>query len=333
MDNAPMNSPIFIVGPHRGGSTLWHNLISMSPGIMRLADPRFLGRRGQRDFRFFLNTQAQNLSTPEDVSTLVGLCFSRKNIPGLEGSFWRFEGIPVVDDPELRKEVARRIMNSDRSVGAIAKILIEEITRFSGCERACMKFPVDVVHIPELLQWFPDCKIVHITRDPRALAVSKSNDPSGTAIKVVEHPRLAWLIRKLAVWSTIVKYRLSAKLHLQFKDLRNYRLFRYEDLLAEPERVLRELCEFIETDFSEEMLEPEKGRHEHQPSSLTGKRQKAFDPKAAIRWQTVISRIDYWLITSLTRGSMRKLGYNPKRHPIFREGEQFQRPAQRQTVS
>jgi hypothetical protein len=135
------------------------------------------------------------------------------------------------------------------------------------------------------------------------------------------------------VWLTIIQYRLSAELHLRFKKLSNYRLFRYEDLLAEPEKVLRELCEFIETDFSEEMLEPEKGRHEHQPSSLTGKRQKAFDPKAAIRWQTVISRVDYWLITSLTRGSMRKLGYNSKTHPIFREGERFQQPAQRQAVS
>ena len=67
-------------------------------------------------------------------------------------------------------------------------------------------------------------------------------------------------------------------MHLQLECLNNYRLFRYEDLLADPERVLRELCDFIETDFTEEMLEPQKGRHEHQPSSLTGKQQKAFDP-------------------------------------------------------
>jgi hypothetical protein len=315
--SSDLHSPIFIVGPHRAGSTLWHNLIAMCPGILRLADPRFLGRRGQRDFRFFLNTQARTLLTPEDVNTLVELCFSRKSIPGLEGAFWRFEGISAVDDLELRKDVARRIVDSDRSIGAIAKILIDAITRFSGCERACVKFPVDVAHIPELIKWFPDCKIVHITRDPRALAMSKSNDPSGTAIKVAEHPRFAWLVRKLAVCSTIAQYRLSAKLHPHFKNLTGYRLFRYEDLLAEPRRVLRELCNFIETDFTEEMLEPQKGRHEHQPSSLTGKRQKAFDPAAATRWRALISRPDYWLISLLTHTSMKKLGYNAKTHPIF----------------
>jgi hypothetical protein len=149
--------------------------------------------------------------------------------------------------------------------------------------------------------------------------MSKSNDPSGTAIKIVEHPHLGWLIRKVTVCLTIIQYRLSAKRHLQFKQLSNYRLFRYEDLLAEPGRVLRELCEFIEIDFREEMLEPQKGRHEHQPSSLTGKRQKAFDSAAATRWRTVISRADYWLISLLTRRSMKKVGYNPRTHPIFRE--------------
>ena len=66
--------------------------------------------------------------------------------------------------------------------------------------------------------------------------MSKSNDPSGTAIRLIEHPGFAWLTRKAAVCATITQYRLSAELHQQFKDLGNYRLFRYEDLLTNPER-------------------------------------------------------------------------------------------------
>jgi Sulfotransferase family len=325
-----MDSPIFIVGPHRSGSTVWHNLIAMCPGILRLTDPRFLGRPGQRDFKFFLNTQARDLSAEEDVDRMVGMCFSKKTIPGLEGAFWRFEGIQAAENPELRKEIARRIKDSNRSLGAIVRILLEEITRFSGYKRACVKFPVDVGHIPKLIEWFPNCKIVHITRDPRALAMSKSNDPSGTAIKVVEHPRLAWLIRKLAVGFTIRQYWLAAKLHGRFQVLGNYKLFQYEDLLAEPEKVLRELCDFIGVDFSEEMLEPEKGQHEHQPSSLTGQRQKAFDPEAATRWKRVISPIDNLVISFLTKGSMRKLGYTPRTHPIFGKSPQFHQAVQQQ---
>ena len=48
------------------------------------------------------------------------------------------------------------------------------------------------------------------------------------------------------------------ELHERFRDLGNYRLFRYEDLLTNPERVLRELCEFIETEFRRKCSSPRK---------------------------------------------------------------------------
>jgi len=313
-----MKPPIFIVGPHRSGSTLWHNLFAMCPGVMRLTDPRLLSDWRHKDFRYFLKTQVGDLANDQTVDKMVESCFSKKQLPGVDSTFWRFENVGAANKPELHQAISREVKQSDRSLGAIARILIEEITKFSGCERACVKFPVDVGHIPELLQWFPDCRIVHITRDPRAMAMSKTNDPSGTAIKVLAHPRLAWLIRKLSVWLVIAQYRGAARLHQRFQHHRNYKLFRYEDLLAEPEKTLRELCRFTGVEFSEALLHPEAGRHEHQPSSLTGKQKKSFDPTAAVRWQEVIPTFDKWLITSVTKRSMSMLGYDPASHPIFR---------------
>jgi hypothetical protein len=294
----------------------------MCPGVMRLTDPRFLSNTRHRDFRYFLRSGAGDLALDREVDKMVELCFAKKKLPGLDSTFWRFENIKAVEDAMLKREISRRIKQSDRSLGAIAKILVEEITRFGGCGRACVKFPVDIGHIPELLAWFPDCKIVHITRDPRAMAMSKTNDPSGTAQRVLKHPRLAWLIRKLNVYLVIAEYRHAARIHQQFQQRSNYTLFRYEDLLAEPEKTLKNLCQFIEEDFTEDLLHPEKGVHEHQPSSLTGKQQKAFDVDAALRWQDKIAALDKWLITILTRRSMKTLGYDPASHPIFRVNQQ-----------
>jgi hypothetical protein len=313
-----MKSPIFIVGPHRSGSTLWHNLVAMSPGIMRLTDPRFLSDGWHKDFAYFLRTQVGSLATDADVDRMVDLCFSRKPVPGLDGTLWQFDKIEVANNRDLQKEIKRRVKGSDRSLGAIARILLEELTRFGGCERVCVKFPVDVRHMGRLLEWFPECKIMHITRDPRAMAMSKSNDPYGTAMKILAHPRLAWFIRKFMAWRVTSQYRLTSRLHQRFQSSSNYKLFCYEDLLAEPERVLKELCRFIEVEFNPDMLEPEKGKHQHQASSLTGKHQKEFDPAAAIRWQTKISPFGNWAITTLTRSSMERFGYDPETHPIFR---------------
>jgi hypothetical protein len=71
-------------------------------------------------------------------------------------------------------------------------------------------------------------------------------------------------------------------------------------------------------EFTEDLLHPETGFHEHQPSSLTGKQQKAFDVSAAVRWQDVIPAIDKWLITGLTKRAMKIMDYDPDTHPIFR---------------
>jgi len=312
-----MRPPVFIVGPHRAGSTLWHNLIAMCPGMLRLAEPRFRGAPRQRDFRLFLARYLPG--NDADPLVMAERCFSRVPTRGLEGAFWRFEGIPAVDKPELKRRVGERVGRSDRSLESVARIIIEELTVASGCARACVKFPLDVRHTARLFEWFPGCKVVHITRDPRGLAISKSNDPSGTALKVRRHPRFSWLLRKAALLHVIKEYQAAARVHQKLETMSDYHLFRYEDLLAEPEKTIRELCQFIGADFTPDMLQPEKGRHEHQPSSLTGKQQKAFDPEAAVRWQKVISPIDNSLIVTLTKSSMKRLGYDPEAHPIFQK--------------
>ncbi len=315
-----MFNPIFIVGPHRAGSTLWHNLIAMDDTILRLPEPRFMGSPRQKDFRYFLETQVCDVSSDRNIEKLVELCLSRQPIPGLGGAMWKLEALGSrASDPSLHLAMSDRIKRSDRSLGAIARSIIEVLTDFTGCSRACVKFPVDVRYTRELMHWFPEGKVVHITRDPRGLAMSKSNDPSGTGPMVRKHPYLAWPIRKAAIAVVISQYRLSAKIHYRLQARDNYRLFHYEDLLVAPDQTLKELCQFVEMEFDEDMLAPERGKHEHQPSSLTGKQQKAFDVEAAVRWQRMISPLDNFLVTWSTRSSMRQLGYDPATHLIFRE--------------
>jgi hypothetical protein len=47
-----------------------------------------------------------------------------------------------------------------------------------------------------------------------------------------------------------MQYIRTSRLHVRYKHLESYRLFLYEDLLADPERTTRELCEFVGIEFS-----------------------------------------------------------------------------------
>lgn len=306
-----MEAPIFIVGLPRSGSTLWLNIFEQNHKTCRIGEMLFL-TPWRKDFRYFLRKKVGNLANRKNVEKLIELIFSRKLVPGITASFW-YNDIGKVVNPNLKKIIQMRILESERSLESIFKILIEEISAFKGYNRCCVKFPVYVNHVPELLKWYPQCKIVHITRDPRAMAISRANDPEGTQIKIKKHPRLGFIIRNTMIFFVIVQYIWTSKLHCKYKTIHNYALFKYEDLLAEPERLIKELCEFTEIDFVPEMLDPKEG----QASSVTGKKQKGFNKKAASHWKGVISPFLESVITMLTKSSSSRFEYDPQNHPVY----------------
>ena len=177
-----MNSPIFIVGLPRTGSTLWLNIFAQNPKICRMGEMFFLTPL-RKDFRYFLKNKIGDLSRDDNIKIMIDLMFSRTGVPGITASFWDYD-IAKVNELNLKKTIYNKIRESDKSLGSIFKIIIEEITRFMGYSRACMKFPVYVNHVPKLLQWYPNCKIIHIIRDPRAMAISRTNDPGGTKKRI-----------------------------------------------------------------------------------------------------------------------------------------------------
>lgn len=306
-----MEKPIFIIGLPRSGSTLWLNIFAQNPKIYRMGEMHFL-TPFRKDFRYFLRKHVGDLSSEENINKMIELIFSSEPVSGITGPFWHYD-IAQVNTPRLKKILFNKIKESDKSIESIFKIFIEEITYFKGYTRSCMKFPVYINHVPQLLQWYPECKIIHIIRDPRAIAASRTNDPGGTQQKIKKYPYLAFVIRKLMIFFVIAQYIWASRLHCKYKNIKNYSLFCYEDLLAEPESVVKKLCEFTEIDFVPEMLAPKEG----QASSITGKKRKGFDKKAASRWRNVISPFEGKIITLFTQGSMKRFGYDPKSHPVY----------------
>lgn len=297
-----IDNPIFIVGLHRSGSTLWFNLITMNPTIFGIEEMHFLTPPWRKDFRYFLKTSVGDLSKQENVREMIELMFSGKRIPGIHGDFWYYEAKNYAEE-NLKEKISSRIIASDRSLGSIFKALIEEIPLHYGVNRCCVHFPVFVNYIPQLRDWYPNAKIIHIVRDPRAMAVSRANFKGQRKLRN----------RKMMMLFAVLQYAWTSWLHSRYNGMRNYGLFRYEDLLADPERTVRELCNFAEIDFVPQMLEPREG----QVSSVTGTKTSGFNKKAASHWKQVITPMEEKVITLLTSNSMQRFEYDPIHHPIY----------------
>lgn len=302
------NPPIFIVGLPRSGSTLWHNVIGNHPDVAKFTEAHFLSV-WHRDFRYFLKHDIGNLADDENVSRLVDAIFSQKHNIEPPNTIWFWNQIRKLEENGLKDKLYNRFISSDRrDIGKIFRVLIEEATLCRVKKRALVKFPVYPAYLDRLIDWWPEGKIIHITRDPRAIAVSKSKDPGGVEQRVKNYStfiasRLPFAFRYFAV----LQYIWASHIHKKYDGHANYRLFRYEDLLSNPDETIHELCDFCELDFNSSMLNPSAG----QASSVTGKKSAGFDLSRASGWKKVLSPKESKFIEFITKGSMRRFHYLP----------------------
>jgi hypothetical protein len=98
------------------------------------------------------------------------------------------------------------------------------------------------------------------------------------------------------IWATII--------FRKYKDHPNFMKIRYEDLIANPDLAVRQICNFCDIPFEQEMS----GAF-GKASSHTGEVTTGFDLKKISYWKRKLSKIDNLLITVLAYPCMIALGY------------------------
>lgn len=148
-------------------------------------------------------------------------------------------------------------MKTPSSYGELYHTFLFNETARHGRKIPCEHTPQNIFALPELLALFPDGKFLLMVRDPRAVLLSqkfkwKRRSFSGGKIPVMEslrsrinyHPVLISRIWK-AVMGEVEKYRN----HPQMK------VVLYEQLVANPEAVISDVCRFAGLDYSPSLLD------------------------------------------------------------------------------
>ena len=120
------------------------------------------------------------------------------------------------------------------------RAVLEGFAAKNGKARAVEKSCGHLFHADEILRFFPRAKIICIVRDGRDVVLSLRNVPWASSVPVPVSC-LQWMMFARAT------QRLERRL-----DPGSFAVVRYEELVREPERELRRLCEFVG-----EKLEPE----------------------------------------------------------------------------
>ncbi|MEA2430078.1 MAG: hypothetical protein QOI19_551 [Thermoleophilaceae bacterium] len=178
------------------------------------------------------------------------------------------------------------------------------------------KTPTHAARLPSIARILPEARFIHLIRDGRDVVASLRGLPFA--------PGDGGVAAIAATWRDTLDRtrRLGARVP-------HYREVRYERLVAEPEAVLRELCDYLELEFDVAMLRAHERATERlrEMSSITvepggairlpgGARIESHtreppDPSRAGRWREALTEHDVAVFERLAGGALAAEGYQP----------------------
>ena len=267
-------SPIFIVGAPRSGTTLLRLQLNAHPRIAIPAETNFFRAVYQRHDR---------RGTPDwsaAVQTYLKICRTR------------FQPAIPLD------ELAHRLhgLRSRPDYGLLLSLPIEQWAAAQGKPRWGEKTPYHIFYADIILRLFPGARIIALQRDPRAVVASMGTfEMSGhDAVLNARLWRDVWTHgRRILSCSVPPEQRLTV---------------RYEELVGDPEGVLRTTCEFLGEAFDPAMLAFHRSTDHFVPSVRSEKLRQPVrnDPD---RWRTTLGADEVALVEAVCGAVMEPMGY------------------------
>jgi hypothetical protein len=270
-----MNSPTVVLGVSRSGTTLLKAMLDAHSQLAIPSESYFLPQLWDRH-----GERPDRDAFVEDLTRL-----ERVRVWG-------------VDPEDVRARLTERPSFAE-AVQSIYQLYAESRSK----PRFGDKTPLYMQHLDVLERAFPDARYVHIVRDGRDAALSM--------IAMKRKPRFN-LARPRGLGDFACAWRREVRAARRFGRTHPYLELRYEDLVAEPESRLREVCAFLGLEYEPGMLE----YHRREDPSLYADHPRLAQPpvRDARSWRKEMPPAEAELFEALAGDLLAELGYE-RAHP------------------
>jgi len=283
---------IFMVGEQRSGSNLLRLILNESPSIAAPHPPHILQR-----FMPLLPVYG-NLDNNNNFKKLINdVC----KLVELNPVPW--------DKVKLnRKEIFSRC--KEKSLVAVYGAVMDMYAEAHDANAWMCKSMQNIFWADDINVYFNNPKYIYLYRDPRDVTLSFTKAVIGD-----KHP---YFIAKQ--WNELQKACIA---QMNWHGSETIFPLSYENLLENPEKIVKELCQFLEIEFSKEMLNFHTSREAERSaksSSLWENLSQPIKSNNSKKFMTELTTEEIKVIESITGDVMDELGYE---RAVIQKGEEI----------
>ena len=280
-----VNPPIFIVGMPRSGTTLLSNLLNATKEIYFPEETHFY----QVVEKFYHNQKSDiylDYLNPKKNQYLKSLKLTDNEIFNLRDFVTKNE----------------QNINNRKFLEKLFEIKLTE----KKIKRWGEKTPIHFTYISTILTDFEHGKIVNVIRDPR---------------DVIQSIRLAKWNKFFDIKKRLDQYKLNIAISNRKIDSVKILNIKFEDLVLYPKKTLKEVCQFCEIDFDEEIInnfflsENLNFKLENEPWKINNS--KPLDPKNVFKWKSNSNSFENKFVSWYCEQEIISLNYERNIFPSF----------------
>ncbi|MCE2928428.1 MAG: sulfotransferase [Candidatus Caenarcaniphilales bacterium] len=276
-----LQKPIFIVGCPRSGTTILASLLNNHSQIASATEMHFFNYISKQKKYNWGKLDKQSLTMLLDESRIIDFC-THGNL-----------------DKNTLLDALLAAPSTDKKT--IFTILANNFIASKNKFRFCEKTPQHLLNVEEILNIFPDAKIIYLVRDGR--------DTVNSLMKMPWRPQ--GLLNNSRFWKQYVT--IGTRLQNKYSSQpQSFKTIKYEDLLTLPKQTLKEICQFIELPYEESLSKQNENVFSEWEASWKHKASEELDSTRIGAWQKELSDQDQILINWHLSKSLKALGYDVK---------------------
>lgn len=270
-----------------------------------------MGRSGTTLLQGFLNSHPNIVAPPESYFTLHLYTkykntknWDKKTVTNFIKDLYTdrpFRLIWNIPKKNIEEAFEQHTIHSFSDACNVVRSCYNDAWKHKNIKIISDKRPLYPLFLNRLLRINPNAKIIHNVRDPRGTINSQFHSFNNTDVLALGH---MWVYYN----RFLEKFKQS--------NPEQYYLIRYEDLVADPEKSLRSLCDFLDIDYHQNMLNYQKELTQHfdKQTDVMKKKHlslfKPLDPEIIHKWKQQLDTNQLQKIAYVTREDAKQYGYS-----------------------